>query len=413
MFFSEVNMELPAIEGGKPVRPSFKEYFPKLTDEEKQLVLEVLDSGRLVSSIGKYVKLFEEEFARYLGVRHAVATINGTASLHTAVASLNIGPGDEVITTPFSFIATATSILHNNAVPVFADIETDSLNLDPSTIEEKITPRTKAILVVHLAGYPAEMDEILKIAREHNLYVIEDCAQAIGSEYRGRKVGTFGDINAFSFYQTKNMTTGEGGMVTTDKEELYRYAKMFVDQGQESKYYHTILGWNYRMTELQAALGLGQLRRIGELNAAREKIAQIYMDELSNLNGDLLKLPVLKPYVKHTWHIFQVLLNLDKLRVNRDRIIEALKAENVLVQVVYPRVIYENPLFQRLTGYGKGCPWLCPFYGKQITYKKGSSPIAEQVARSVITLPTLPGMTEEDAIDTANAIKKVLTYYKR
>ncbi|MEM3783361.1 MAG: DegT/DnrJ/EryC1/StrS family aminotransferase, partial [Thermofilum sp.] len=346
-------MELPAIEGGKPVRPSFKEYFPKLTDEEKQLVLDVLDSGRLVSSIGKYVKLFEEEFARYLGVRHAVATINGTASLHTAVASLNIGPGDEVITTPFSFIATATSILHNNAVPVFADIEKDSLNLDPATIEEKITPRTKAILVVHLAGYPAEMDEILKIAREHNLYVIEDCAQAIGSEYRGRKVGTFGDINAFSFYQTKNMTTGEGGMVTTDKEELYRYAKMFVDQGQESKYYHTILGWNYRMTELQAALGLGQLRRIGELNAAREKIAQIYMDELSSLNGDLLKLPVLKPYVKHTWHIFQVLLNLDKLRVNRDRIIEALKAENVLVQVVYPRVIYENPLFQRLTGYGK------------------------------------------------------------
>lgn len=413
MFFSEVNMELPAIEGGKPVRPSFKEYFPKFTDEEKQLVLDVLDSGRLVSSIGKYVRLFEEEFARYLGVRHAVATINGTASLHTAVASLNIGPGDEVITTPFSFIATATSILHNNAVPVFADIETDSLNLDPATLEEKITPRTKAILVVHLAGYPAEMDEILKIAREHNLYVIEDCAQAIGSEYRGRKVGTFGDINAFSFYQTKNMTTGEGGMVTTDKEELYRYAKMFVDQGQESKYYHTILGWNYRMTELQAALGLGQLRRIGELNAAREKIAQIYMDELSSLNGDLLKLPVLKPYVKHTWHIFQVLLNLDKLRVNRDRIIEALKAENVLVQVVYPRVIYENPLFQRLTGHGKGCPWLCPFYGKQITYKKGSSPIAEQVARSVITLPTLPGMTEEDAIDTANAIKKVLTYYKR
>jgi perosamine synthetase len=404
---------IPAIEGGKPVREKFKEYYPAFTEYEKSLVLDVLNSGRLVASAGKYVKAFEEEFSSYLGVKYAIATANGTASLHAAVASLHIGPGDEVITTPFSFVATATSILHNNAVPVFADIELDSLNLDPGTLPDKITERTKAILVVHLAGYPAEMDEIVKIARENDLYVIEDCAQAIGSEYRGRKVGTFGDINAFSFYQTKNITTGEGGMLTTNREELRRYAEMFIDQGQESKYYHTILGWNYRMTELQAAIGLGQLRRISELNAAREKIARIYMDELSSMDGDLVHLPKLKPHVKHTWHIFQVLLNLDKIRVNRDRIAEALRAENVLVQVVYPRVIYENPLFQKMAGYGKGCPWLCPLYGKHISYRKGMSPVAEQAAKSVITLPTLSGMSEEDALDTANAFKKVLVYYKR
>ncbi|ABL77520.1 DegT/DnrJ/EryC1/StrS family aminotransferase [Thermofilum pendens] len=406
-------MEIPAIEGGKPVREKFKEYYPTFTEREKSLVLDALSSGRLVYSSGSYVKRFEEEFARYVGVRHAVATINGTAALHTAVASLGIGPGDEVITTPFSFVATATAILHHNAIPVFGDIELESLNLDPETIVDKITSRTKAILVVHLAGYPAEMDEILKIAREHGLYVIEDCAQAIGSEYRGRKVGGIGDVGAFSFYQTKNMTTGEGGMVTTNRDDVYAYARMFVDQGQEAKYYHSILGWNYRMTELQGALGLGQLERVDQLNENRARIAKVYLDELQGLDGDLVLLPKVRPYVKHTWHIFQVLLNLEKLRVDRDRVLEALRAENVLALVAYPRVIYENPLFQRMIGYGKGCPWKCPFYGGSVSYRKGLAPKAEMAARSVITLPTLAGMDEEDAIDTAKALKKVLLYYKR
>ncbi|MCC6039234.1 MAG: DegT/DnrJ/EryC1/StrS family aminotransferase [Thermofilum sp.] len=403
----------PAIEGGEPVRPSFREYFPKLTDAEKRLVLEVLESGRLSSTVGLYTRKFEEEFSRFIGVNYSLAVINGTAALHTAVASLGIGAGDEVVTTPFSFVATATSVLHNNAVPIFADIELDTLNIDPETIPDKLTPRTKAILVVHLAGHPAEMDDIMKIAREHDLAVIEDCAQAIGSEYRGRKVGSIGDVGAFSFYQTKNMTTGEGGMVTTNREDVYKRAKEFIDQGQEGRYYHVLLGWNYRMTELQAALGLAQLSRIDELNAQRERIARIYTDELSSLDGDLVQLPRARSHVKHTWHIYQVLLKLDRIRVSRDRIVEALRAENVLVTVAYPRVIYENPLFQQLTGYGRGCPWLCPLRGgAQVVYKPGTSPRAELAARSVVTLPTLAGMTDDDAIDTATAFKKVLLYYR-
>ncbi|MGC9107054.1 MAG: DegT/DnrJ/EryC1/StrS family aminotransferase, partial [Infirmifilum sp.] len=253
----------------------------------------------------------------------------------------------------------------------------------------------------------------MKIAREHDLAVIEDCAQAIGSEYKGRKVGSIGNIGGFSFYQSKNMTTGEGGMITTSDELLYRRAKLFIEHGSEERYYHTILGWNYRMTELQAALGLGQLKRIDELNRAREEIAKIYTDELESLDGYLLLLPKPKPHVKHTWHIYQVLLKLENLRVNRDRIVEAVRKENLLALVAYPRTIYENPLFQNLNAYGNGCPWSCPFYGAKITYKAGLSPKAEFAARSVVTLPTLAGMTAEDAIDTAKALKKVLIYYKK
>ncbi len=406
-------MEIPAIEGGKPVREHFREYFPRISEHEKQLVLSVLESGRLASGVGAFVREFEERFKEFVGTRHALAVSSGTAALHTAVASLGIGVGDEVITTPFSFVATATAILHNNAIPVFGDIELDTLNLDPETIVDKITPRTKAILVVHLAGHPAEMDEIMKIARENNLAVIEDCAQAIGSEYRGRKVGSIGDVGAFSFYQSKNMTTGEGGMVTTNNEEVYKRARLFIEHGSEERYYHVLLGWNYRMTELQAALGLGQLARIEELNRMREEIAKIYSEELESLDGDLLLLPKPKKHVKHTWHIYQVLLKLENLRVNRDRIVEAVRRENVLVLVSYPRTIYENPLFQKLDAYGHGCPWSCPFYGKKIAYKPGLAPRAELAARSVVTLPTLAGMSIEDAIDTAKALKKVLIYYRK
>ncbi|RLE58933.1 MAG: DegT/DnrJ/EryC1/StrS aminotransferase [Thermoprotei archaeon] len=406
-------MEKPAIEGGVPIRDSPMSFWPTFTEEEKKLVLSVLESGKVSSIAGKMTRTFEQKFSEYIGTRYALAVSNGTAALHTAIAALGIGAGDEVITTPFSFIATATSILHNNAVPVFADIDLDTFNMDPETIPDKITDRTKAILVVHLAGHPAEMDKIIGIAREYGLKIIEDCAQAIGTEYRGRKVGTFGEIAAFSFYQSKNMTTGEGGMVVTNNDDIYEKARLFINHGQVERYLHVSLGWNYRMTELQAALGLGQLSRIDELNSNREKIAKVYSEELSELDGDLLKLPRAKPYVKHTWHIYQVLLYTEKLKVDRDYIVKALKAENILVTVAYPRTIYENPLFQKLDAYGKGCPWKCPFQRENLAYGKGLAPRAEYVARRVITLPTLAGMTEEDAVVIARALKKVLSYYKR
>lgn len=404
-------MDLPAIEGGTPVRNKPLEAWPVFTKEEKELVLKVLDEGKISSTAGSLTRTFEMEFSRFIGSKYAVAVFNGTASLHVALAAVGVGPGDEVITTPFSFVASATSILHQNAIPIFGDIEIEHYNLDPESVRDKITERTKAIIVVHLAGHPAEMDEFRKIAKEYGLYLIEDCAQAIGSEYRGSKVGNLGDLGAFSFYQSKNLTTGEGGMVTTSSGELWEKLRLLIDHGQTSKYYHEILGWNYRMTELQAAIGLGQLRRIDELNRRRREIADIYSEELSNI--DELKLPSAESYVKHTWHIYQVLLKTEKMRIDRDFFVKALRAENILVQVAYPRVIYDNPLFKKLNGYGKGCPWSCPFYGKKISYQKGLAPNAEYVADRIFTLPTFPSLSDEDVMDIVKAVKKVTEYYAK
>lgn len=406
-------MDLPAIEGGKPVREEPMQVWPKFTKREEELVLEVLRSGRLVSTLGSMTRRFEEKFSEFLGVKHAVAVFNGTVALHTALGALGVGPGDEVITTPFTFVSTASTILHQNAVPVFADIELDTLNIDPADIEGKITDRTKAIVVVHLAGHPAEMDPIVKIAKENGLALIEDCAQAIGSEYRGVKVGGFGDFGTFSFYQTKNMTTGEGGMVVTNDDELAEKARLLINHGQSSKYEYSFLGYNYRMTELQAALGLGQLERIEELNRRREEIANIYSDELAELDGDLLVLPRPRPHVKHTWHIYQVLLRLERLNVNRDRFVSALRAENVLALVAYPKPLHLTTLFQDLKAYNHGCPWKCPYYKGEVNYRPGSLPNAEYVAERVVTLPTLSGMSDDDALDVAKAVKKVAKYYAK
>ncbi|RLE54017.1 MAG: DegT/DnrJ/EryC1/StrS aminotransferase, partial [Candidatus Methanomethylicota archaeon] len=203
----------PAIEGGKPVRSEPIVEFPKFTEKEIEAVVEVLKSGKLTMLVGEFTRNFEEEFAKYHGVKHAIAVSNGTVALHVALRAIGIKPGDEVITTPFTFVASASSILHQNAIPVFADIDRETFNIDPVSIEERITNKTKAIIAVHLCGHPAEMDQIMKIANDHDIMVIEDCAQAIGAEYRGKIVGGIGHVSAFSFYLSKNMTTGEGGMV--------------------------------------------------------------------------------------------------------------------------------------------------------------------------------------------------------
>ncbi len=399
----------PAIEGGKPIRGKPISAFPKFTEDEINAVIEVLKSGRLTMLVGDITKRFENEFARIHGVKHAIAVANGTVALHVALRAAGIGPGDEVITTPFTFVASASTILHQNAIPVFADIDRETFNIDPISIEERITDKTRAIVVVHLCGHPAEMDEIMKIAEEHDLIVIEDCAQAIGAEYKGRIVGSMGKINAFSFYLSKNITTGEGGMVLTNDDELAEKARLIRHHGEPKWYTYVLLGYNYRMTEIQAALGLAQLKRLDELNRRRREIAKIYTDELEDL--DALQLPVERKHVKHAWHIYNALIDLDKVRKNRDEIVKAIKAENVWISVCYPTVLYLEPLFQEKMGHGKGCPWNCPLYGRNIKYEKGLCPNAEWVSERVITLPTQPALKDDDAIDIARAVKKVIKYY--
>ncbi|MFP3485731.1 MAG: DegT/DnrJ/EryC1/StrS family aminotransferase [Vulcanisaeta sp.] len=406
--------DLPAIEGGRPVRygKAPLRYRPWINDDDINLVIEVLRSGQLSAIGGKWNTALEQELSKYLGVKHAIAVSNGTVALHVALKALGVGPGDEVITTPFTFAASATAILHANAIPVFADIDRETLNISPAYIEEVISDRTKAIVVVHLAGYPAEMDEIMKIARERGLYVIEDTAQALGAMYRGKFAGSIGDVGTFSFYPTKTITTGEGGAVVTNNDEVARIARLLRSHGETAKYYYELLGYNYRMTEFQAALGYSQLRRIEEIIKRKEAFAKVLMEELEDIENDLIWFPRPKPYIRHAWHLFQVLLNLERIRVSRDRIVDALRAEGIeAVTVAYPIPLHKEPIILNMAGHGRGCPWSCPYYGRNIKYKP--LPNAEWAAERVVSILIGPLYTEEDAADTAKAIKRVLNYYRR
>lgn len=402
-----------AIEGGRPVRSPPIVARPVVYSEELlQAVAEVLKSGILTAPHGKWVKAFEEALAAYLGVRHALAVANGTVALHVALKALGVGPGDEVITTPFTFAASATAILHSNAVPIFADIDRETLNIDPASLEEKITERTKAVVVVHLAGMPAEMDQIQKIADRHGIKVVEDVAQALGAEYRGRKTGTFGQVSTFSLYATKHITSGEGGAVVTDIAAYAERARLVRAHGEVGKYNYELLGYNYRMTEIQGALAYYQLKQLPEMQKKRETYVKTLLEELAPLEGDLITTPRPKPYVKHSWHLLQILLHVEKLRKPRDYVVEALRAEGVgNAFVAYPTPLYRTPLFQRREGHGRGCPWSCPYYGKTVQYSP--LPNAEWAAERVVSLLVMPNLTEQDAVDTAAAVKKVLQALKR
>jgi Predicted pyridoxal phosphate-dependent enzyme apparently involved in regulation of cell wall biogenesis len=372
-----------------------------------------LRSGALVSTHGRWVRSFEEGLAKFVGVKYAYATTSGTTALHLALKALGVGPGDEVITTPFTFAASATAVLHANAVPIFADIDRETLNLDPASVESKITDRTKAVVVVHLAGYPAEMDAFMKLADRYGLYIVEDVAQALGAEYRGRRAGSMGHISAFSFYATKHITGGEGGAVATDVAAYAERARLIRAHGETDKYFYELLGYNYRLTELQGLLLYHELRRFEELQRAREEYVRALLDGLARLEGEgLLSVVKPRPYVKHGWHLVQILLSLERLSRPRDFVVDALRSEGIgNVSVAYPIPLYRTPLFQRMEGHGRGCPWSCPFYGRKIAYER--LPNAEWAAERVVSLLVLPNLTPEDAADTAKAFEKVLLELRR
>ncbi|MEM1599047.1 MAG: DegT/DnrJ/EryC1/StrS family aminotransferase [Pyrobaculum sp.] len=402
-----------AIEGGKPVREAPIVARPVVySDEVVQAIAEVLKSGVLTAQHGRWVKAFESELAAFLGVRHALAVSNGTTALHVALKAIGVGPGDEVITTPFTFAASATAVLHSNAVPVFADIDPETLNIDPASVEEKVTDKTKAVVVVHLAGMPAEMDPIMKLAERHGLKVVEDTAQALGAEYRGRKVGSIGHVSTFSLYATKHITSGEGGAVATDVAAYAERARLLRAHGEVGKYSYELLGYNYRMTELQGVLAYYQLKQLPEMQKRREAYVRALLEELALLEGDLITVPKPKPYMRHSWHLVQVLLAVEKLRRPRDYVVEAIRAEGVgNIYVAYPTPLYKTPLFQRQEGHGRGCPWTCPYYGRRVRYDP--LPNAEWAAERVATLLVMPNLTEQDAVDTATAFKKVLNALRR
>ena len=346
---------------------------PMIGDEEKKAVSDVLDSGILAQ--GKKVKEFEEKFAEYIGAKYAVATSNGTTALHLTLLASRIKSGDEVITTPFTFISTATPILFCRAKPVFADINPRTFNIDPEKIEKMITSKTKAILPVHLYGQPCEMDKIREIADKHNLIVIGDACQAHGAEYKGKKIGCIDDAGCFSFYPTKNMTTGEGGMVTTNDNGMAEKIRMLRNHGQSRRYSYSMVGYNFRMTDIAAAVGVEQLKKLDKFNERRIKNAGFLSEQL---NG-VVEIPYVLPIVKHVFHQYTIKSD------NRDNLKEKLNNAGVGVTVYYPKPLH--------------------FYEPLKRYGNNDLRNAENVCRKVLSLPVHPGLSEADLEKIVQSIK--------
>lgn len=360
-----------------------------ISEEEKKEVLKVLESQLLSSLAGNVVETFEKEFADYLGVKHAVAVNSGTAALHAAIASLDIGPGDEVIVSPFTFIATASSVLQNNAIPIFADIDDKTYTLDPQSVEEHVTEKTKAIIPVHLAGISADMDPLLEIAEENDIFIVEDACQAHGCHYKGKKVGSLGDLGTFSFYPSKNMTTGEGGMITTDNEKLAEQCRLVRHHGEPSWYIYNRLGWNYRMTEIQGAIGRVQLKRIGDFIKDRNQKAKILTEGVEDIDG--IDAPYVPEYCTPAFNYWIGRIHPDIIGMNKQEFLERFDRSKVL----YPKPLYETKLFQEKIAYSHGCPWSCPYYGKEIDYANLQLPVVQKVADEIFALDVHTFVTEQ------------------
>jgi len=370
-------------------------FVPWITGEDRKTVLEALNSRWLTS--GPTVARFEKDFSEYVGVKHAVAVSNCTAALHLVMRALNIGPNDEVIVPVFTFAATANSVLFCRAKPIFADIQEASFNVAPSEIRNKITPRTRAIVVVHYAGQPCDMHEILEIAQDSNLPVIEDCAHSLGATYAGHNTGSMGIAGCFSFYPTKNITTLEGGMITTNDDDVARRAKLLrehcmtktaLDREKLGSWFYDVvdLGYNYRMNEIQAALGISQLKRADEGKGRRTVLANYYSDKLRKMTG--IVLPTVSEGRSHAYHLYVVRVVNEIFGLARDELYRYLTAMGIGLSVHY------TPLH------------LLTYYKQISNSRAGDFPVAERAGTEVLSLPLFPTLDEKQIDYISSSIEK-------
>lgn len=396
-------MSKPATMGGKAVRdkllPPFRHSIGKAEINE---VIDTLNSDWITT--GPKTFKFESIFCKTIGSKHAIAVNSCTAALHLSIAALGVGKEDEVITSPFTFAATPEVIINQNATPVFVDIEKDTYNIDPAKIEEKITDKTKAILPVHYAGHPCDMDKIMKIAKENDLSVIEDAAHAIGSKYKNKYIGDIGDLTCFSFYATKNLTTAEGGMITTNEDILEDKIRIMSLHGiskdawkrysSGGSWYYEILspGYKYNMNDIQASIGIHQLKKLDNMQKRRLEIVKNYDDAFKDVPQ--INTPTVKKYATHAWHLYPVQINTDLLKINRNMFIDALKAENIGSSVHFIPI------------------HLHPYYKNKYGFKYGDFPLSEFVYEREISLPIYPKMTDRDVEDVVEAVMKIINYYK-
>lgn len=414
-----------ALLGGEKVRD--KDFAPQqdFGEEEKCLVMEVLDSKVLSGFLaspgekfmgGEKVRMLEELFKDYYHVKYALTVNSATAGLHAAVAAINVNPGDEILVTPYSMCASATAVVMHNAIPIFVDIEKDTFNINPEEIKKAITRETKAIIVVHLFGYPAEMDEIMQIAKEHDLKVIEDAAQAPGCTYKGSHIGIIGDIGVFSFNQNKTITTGEGGIIVTNDDELAKRISLIRNHGEVVvEHYPTktiagIIGYNYRMTELEAAVGIAQFKKLDKLTKHRIQLAEYLTEKLQRFKP-VITTPRIREYSKHVYFVYPMKFNAVVAGVHRNKFAEAVRAEGVPLFGGYVRPIYLEPMYQQLLAYGNsGFPFKGPHMKKVISYPKGMAPVCEKMHfEELLTTPICHyPLTEKDVDDFVAAVEKVL-----
>ncbi|MBM4402090.1 MAG: DegT/DnrJ/EryC1/StrS family aminotransferase [Candidatus Cloacimonetes bacterium] len=396
---------LPAIEGGRPVRDEFLLFGrPQIHEDDIAEVVETLRSGWW--GTGPRTREFEKKFADFVGAKHALALNSCTAGMHLALDVLGVSSGDEVITTPMTFVSTANVIVHCGAKPVLVDVDKEIGNINAAKIEKAITERTKVILPVHLHGRPCDMSAILAIARKHNLFVLEDAAHAIETWYHGQKVGTIGDITAFSFYATKNIATGEGGMVTTNNiawaEEMRIKSLHGISQDAWKRYsqagfqsYEAAYpGYKYNMMDIQAALGLHQLTRLEENWQIRNQYWQMYNEAFATLPELILPAPD-EASTRHARHLYAILIRPDKLRINRGQFIDALKTENIGTGVHFTALHLHR------------------WYRETFGFKLGDFPNAEFISERTVSLPLSPALSKKDICNVIEAVEKIVSYYRK
>lgn len=393
-----------AIEGGSPIRDKFLPFAkPYIEEQEIAEVVDTLKSGWLTT--GPKTKKFEENFKEFVQAKYAIATNSCTSALHLALIGAGVKEGDEVITTPITFPSTIHVIIYQRAKPVFADVKEDTLNIDPKELEKKINNKTRAIIPVHIAGLPCDMDEISEIATHYNSVVIEDAAHAINSIYKGKKIGSISPFSAFSFYAIKNLTTGEGGMLTINDDSYYDdlrikgYCGITSDAWQRygpkgfKKWITTHLGYKYNMSDIMASIGLVQLAKIDKIQQKRDLLSKYYRQLLRDF--ELISLPPIYTDRKSSNHLFIIKLNLEMLTKDRDFVLSALQAENIGVGLHFEAL------------------HLHPYFRKNFGFKEGLLPVAEKMSKRIISLPLYPLMTERDVEDVVKALDKVLGHIKR
>ena len=389
--------EALAVHGGQPIRKTLLPYGRQsIDDEDIQAVVDVLRSDWITT--GPKVPEFEEAFAAWVGSKYAVTFSSGTAALHGAAVAAGLKPADEAITSPLTFAATANCVLYQGARPVFADVQSDTLNINPDEIARRITPKTRAVLPVDYAGHPADLAPILELAEKHGLVVVEDACHALGAEYRGRKAGRIAQLTIFSFHPVKHLATGEGGMVTTDNADFAEALRRFRNHGisndarqrQKAGQWHyemVLLGFNYRLTDIACALGLSQLKKLDANLARRREIATRYSAAFRNIPG--IVPPGVRSDVNPAWHLYPIRVDSTKLNAERAEVFRALRAENIGVNVHYIPV------------------HLHPYYRTRFGYKGGEYPIAESAYEQLISLPMFHGMTNQDVEDVIAAVGTV------